>query len=159
MGNFETKRADAIRKKNEAYVKAAELGEQAVNLEQKRKDFNEGKSRIPSDLPEWLQEQIDAQFEAIGDQLDEQADQLDEELDDAQDTADEAIAEMQELGDDLGSKASSLLGAKDIPLVGSFLEAKGQQLSDQQEQMYDLAKEAQQYSDRLAESRRRLTNR
>ena len=159
MGTFETKRADAIRRKNEAYVKAEGFEKQSENLEKTKKEVADAKSRIPSDLPEAIKSQIDSVFEKRENELQDASDKMADDIKEAMDDANEAIDDMRDLGNTLEKKGSKLLGLKDVPLVGSFLENKGKQLDDQSEQMYDLAKEAQKYSDKLAESRNRAMRR
>lgn len=159
MGDFEKKRADAIKKKNEAYSKAEGFDKQSEILSKNRKEVHESKSRIPNDLPEAIKAQIDAVYERQEKQLEDQANDLADKIKDAQDDADDAIKDMQKLGDDLGKKAEKLSGMKEVPIVGSFLENKSKELDDQAEQMFDLAKEAQKYSDKLAESRNRALKR
>ena len=159
MEKFTKIRKDAIRKKNDIYSKAAELDEKSKEIATKREELDEAKSRIPSDLPEDIQAAIDSGLKQHEADLENRAKEVTKEIDDAQDSADEAISEMGVIGKKLGEKGESLIAGKDIPLVGSFLETKGNELKDQEEQMYDLALEARKYSDQLAESGRRLTNR
>lgn len=159
MGEFDKKRADAIKRKNEAYSRAEGFDKQSEKLSENRKEVHDSKSRIPDDLPAAIKSQIDAMYESQEKQLEDQANDLADKIKDAQDDADEAIQDMRNLGNDLGKKADKLSGMKDVPLVGSFLENKSKELDNQAEQMFDLAEEAQKYSDKLAESRNRVLRR
>ena len=156
MSNFDTKRADAIRKKNEAYTKAERFEKQSEEFAERRREVLDSKSLIPDELPEEIKAQIDAVYDQKEKELDEQADELADEMKEALDDANEAMDEMHSLGKELEKKSSDLAGLKDVPLVGAFLENKSKELGDQSEQLFDLAKETQQYSDKLAESRNRV---
>ena len=159
MGNFEKKRADAIKRKNEAYSKAEGFDKQSEKLSETRSEVKDSKSRIPDDLPEDIKRQIDAMYDSKEKELEDQAKDLADKIKDAQDDADEAIDDMRSMRGDLEKKAEKLSGLKDVPLVGSFMETKSKELDEQAEQMADLAKETQKYSDKLAESRNRLLRR
>ena len=156
MANFDSKRAEAIRKKNDAYAKAVNFEKQSEAFDEKRKQVTDSRSRIPDDLPEDIKKQIEAMYEQKEEELNDEAEDIADNIKEAMDDANEAISEMQSLGDELGKKADSLSGLKNVPLIGEFLEHKGEQLEDQKVQLFDLAKEAQQYSDKLAESRNRI---
>lgn len=158
MGSFEKKRSDMIRKKNDVYVKSMELNDQIEAFDKKRTDVEEGISRIPSDLPEELQQQVDAAVENVRNDMNDQSEQLGKEADDVKREADEAIDMAREIADDLQEKSKKMSALSDIPLIGNFAESKGEQLADQAEQMIDLSQETMEYQDRLANQRNKLYN-
>lgn len=158
MGSFAQDRRWAIEKKNDAYIKAEELNEKAENLTEKKENIEEGISRIPTDLPDELQQQIDAAIENARSEISHEMESLADTAKEAQDDADENIDTMRNVSDDYKEKAARLKALSGIPLIGSFAETKGEELDDQAEQMVDLSQETQQYSDKLAEARRKLTN-
>ena len=60
MARFEKMRSDAIKEMSKADLKAFELSDRSDELKEKSDQLQEGISRIPRDLPEELQQQIDA---------------------------------------------------------------------------------------------------
>lgn len=159
MHKFSDIRSDAIRKKNEIYIKSSELGNESEAIVCERKLLEDTRSRIPVDLPDDVKSLIDERMNGIAEELKAKSESISEKIDAAQDEADVALEEMRTIGNDLGEKGESLINRKDIPLIGSFLESKGIEMMDQKEQMYDLAKETQKYSDSLAKSGIKITNR
>lgn len=159
MSGFERDRTWSIEKKNEAAIKSMDMKDKTDEFEEKREHVEEGISRIPTDLPEELQQQVDQAIENARAELSAEAEKLADELKEAQDEADEAIDNMRNVADDYREKAERMKGLQGIPLIGSFAETKGNELSDNAEQLADLSQETQQYSDSLAESRNRLLSR
>lgn len=156
MGNFESKRTEMIKKKNDFYFKSQEMNESIENLESKRSEVEEGISRIPDDLPEELQTQVDAAIENTRNQIDEQRSDLEKKADDLSREADEAMDMADDLASDLQQKAQKMAALSGIPMIGSFAETKAEQLEDQAEQMIDLRQETQEYQDKLKHQRNRL---
>lgn len=60
MARFEKIRSDAIKEMSKADFKAFELDEKSEHIKERAEKLQEGISRIPHDLPEELQQQIDA---------------------------------------------------------------------------------------------------
>ena len=60
MAKFEKIRSDAIKEMGKANFKAFELDEKSNEIKERSDKLQEGISRIPQDLPEELQQQIDA---------------------------------------------------------------------------------------------------
>lgn len=159
MGGFEKNRTWSIEKKNEAAIKAMDLKEKTEEFEKKKGEMEEGISRIPTDLPEELQQQVEQAIENARSEMSTEASELANEAKEAQDDADEAIEMMRNVADDYQGKAGEMKSLQEIPLIGCFAETKGEELDDKAGQMIDLARETQQYSDSLAESRNRLLSR
>ena len=116
MKKFSDIRSDAIRKKNDAYSKAYELGKESKAIDDERKQLDDTRSRIPTDLPDDVKALIDERVSQIESDLDTRAEDVVSQIDEAQDDADDSIDQMRSVGDNLGEKASSLMAGKDIPL-------------------------------------------
>lgn len=156
MGNFETKRSEMIKKKNDFAIKSMEMNDSIEALENKRSEVEEGISRIPEDLPEELQSQVDAAIENTRNQINDERSDLEKKADELSREADDAMDMADELASDLQQKAQKMAALSGIPLIGSFAETKGEQLSDQAEQMIDLRQETQEYQDKLRQQRNKL---
>ncbi len=156
MAKFEKMRSDALLDKNKAAAKAIELGEKSSEIKEKSDQIKEGISRIPRDLPEDLQQQVDAACEKAQSDVKAEATALEGEAADAQAEADKAFERMQQDGQDLQRKGEKLGDLRQVPLLGAFADAKGRELIDSGEQLIDIAKETQDYSDKLAEAKNRL---
>lgn len=61
-----------------------------------------------------------------------------------------------DIASDLQNKSKRMSSLSGVPLIGSFAETKGEQLSNQAEQMIDLRRETQEYQDKLAQQRNKL---
>lgn len=156
MGNFESKRTEMIKKKNDFYFKSQEMNESIETLENKRSEVEEGISRIPDDLPEELQSQVDAAIENTRNQINEQRSDLEKKADELSREADDAMDMADDLASDLRQKAQKMAALSGIPMIGSFAETKAEQLEDQAEQMIDLRQETREYQDKLRHQRNRL---
>lgn len=156
MGNFESKRSEMIKKKNDFVIKSMEMNDSIETLDKKRSDVEDGISRIPSDLPEELQGQVDAAIENTRNALNEESSALEKKAYELEKEADEAMDLADDIAADLQDKSQKMAALSGIPLIGSFAETKGEQLADQAEQMIDLRKETQQYQDKLAQQRNKL---
>lgn len=80
MGNFESKRSEMIKKKNDFIIKSMEMNDYIENLDKKRSDVEEGISRIPDDLPEDLQGQVNAAIENTRNAIKEESQNLEKKL-------------------------------------------------------------------------------
>ncbi len=156
MAKLSKMRYDALLEKNKAATQAMELGEKSDELKEKSDELKEGISRIPTDLPEELQAQIDVACERAKSNLKVEAQVLQEKAYDAKVQADKALDEMRQNSADLQKKGEKLTGLREIPLVGEFIGEKGDELIDGSEQMGDIAKETTEYIDQLAEARNKL---
>ena len=63
---------------------------------------------------------------------------------------------MHQDGQDLQKKGDQLGDLRQIPLLGAFADAKSRELKGDGEQLMDIAKETQVYSDRLAKAKNKL---
>lgn len=156
MAKFEKMRNDALLEKNKAALKAIELEEKSEGLKEKSDRINEGISRIPQDLPEELQQQIDNACEKVRSDVKSEAKALENEAAEAQADADQAFEKMHQDGQDLQKKGDQLGDLRQIPLLGAFADAKSRELKGDGEQLMDIAKETQVYSDRLAKAKNKL---
>lgn len=156
MGNFESKRSEMIKKKNDFIIKSMEMNDYIENLDKKRSDVEEGISRIPDDLPEDLQGQVNAAIENTRNAIKEESQNLEKKASDLEKEADEAMDLADNIASDLQNKSKRMSSLSGVPLIGSFAETKGEQLSNQAEQMIDLRRETQEYQDKLAQQRNKL---
>lgn len=156
MSDFATKRKDMIRKKNDFYVKSAEMKDSIEKFDKKRSETEEGISRIPTDLPPELQSQVDTAVENVRNQLKEESNKLDQEADKISIEADEAMDLADKVETELREKSKKMSSLSGVPLIGSFAETKGNELMDQAEQMVDLRQETQKYQDELISYRNKL---
>lgn len=157
MAKLEKMRSDALLEKNKAALKAIELGKKSDELKEKSDNIKEGISRIPKDLPDDLQQQVDAACEKVSKDLKAEAKALQKEADDAQDDADLALEKMREDGQDLQKKGERLGNLREIPLLGVFADKKSTELRNFGDQLFDIAKETQDYSDKLAAAQNQLS--
>ena len=123
---------------------------------EKRDEVEEGISRIPTDLPEEIQRQVDAAIENARNDLKDESEKLESEANDIQRDADEVMDMADAVSGDLKEKGNRLKDLRGIPIIGSFAETKGDEVLDQAEQIVDLRQETQQYQDDLISSRNRL---
>ena len=143
---FENDRKWIIEKKNDVAIKAMDNKERTDQFIEKRDEVEEGISRIPTDLPEEIQRQVDAAIENARNDLKDESEKLESEANDIQRDADEVMDMADAVSGDL----------RGIPIIGSFAETKGDEVLDQAEQIVDLRQETQQYQDDLILSRNRL---
>lgn len=156
MAKFGKMRSDALLEKNKVAMQAMELGKKSDELKEKSDTLNEGINRIPTDLPEELQAQIDAVTSQAKSDIKHEADIYEKQAYDVKVQADKALDEMRQHRDDLQKKGENLSGLREIPMVGEFLKEKADELLDDSEQMGDIAKETLEYIDQLAEARNKL---
>lgn len=156
MGNFESKRSEIIKKKNDFAIKSMEMCDAIENLDNKKAAVEEGISRIPDDLPDELQSQVNEAIENTRNSLKEESKGLEKSAYELQNEADETMDLADDIISDLQNKSEKMSSLSDVPLIGSFAETKGEQLADQAEQMVDLKQETQQYQDKLANQRNKL---
>ena len=156
MGSFDKDRSYIIEKKNEVYSKKENLKERINEYGERRAEIEEGIARIPDDLPEELQQQVDVAVENARAELRSEAEEIGEEADAARNEADGAIDMARNMGSDLNQKAEKFRGLSGIPLIGSFADTKAGELTERAEDMFDLARETQQYQDELILERNKL---
>lgn len=132
------------------------MNESIETLENKRSEVEEGISRIPDDLPEELQSQVDAAIENTRNKINEQRSDLEKKADELSREADDAMDMADDLASDLQQKAQKMAALSGIPMIGSFAETKAEQLEDQAEQMIDLRQETREYQDKLRHQINRL---
>ena len=100
MSGFENDRKWIIEKKNDVAVRSMDLKEKIDEFDEKRAEVEEGISRIPSDLPDELQQQIQEAVESARAELDSEANDLGQEADNIKETADETIDMADNLRDE-----------------------------------------------------------
>ena len=153
---FENDRKWIIEKKNDVAIKAMDNKERTDQFIEKRDEVEAGISRIPTDLPEEIQRQVDAAIENARNDLKDESEKLESEANDIQRDADEVMDMADAVSGDLKEKGNRLKDLRGIPIIGSFAETKGDEVLDQAEQIVDLRQETQQYQDDLISSRNRL---
>mgnify|MGYP001075242482 FL=1 len=153
---FENDRKWIIEKKNDVAIKAMDNKERTDQFIEKRDEVEEGIPRIPTDLPEEIQRQVDAAIENARNDLKDESEKLESEANDIQRDADEVMDMAGAGSGDLKEKGNRLKDLRGIPIIGSFAETKGDEVLDQAEQIVDLRQETQQYQDDLISSRNRL---
>lgn len=153
---FENDRKWIIEKKNDVAIKAMDNKERTDQFIEKGDEVEEGISRIPTDLPEEIQRQVDAAIENARNDLKDESEKLESEANDIQRDADEVMDMADAVSGDLKEKGNRLKDLRGIPIIGSFAETKGDEVLDQAEQIVDLRQETQQYQDDLISSRNRL---
>lgn len=156
MAKFEKMRSDALLEKNKSASRAYEFSEKSENLKEKSDKIKEGIARIPKDLPEDLQQQVDAACEKVQSDVKSEAKALANEVHEAQANADKTFEKIRQDGQDLQRKGEKMGSFREVPLLGAFADAKSRELKDDGEQLIDIAKETQGYSDKLAEAKNRL---
>lgn len=88
---FENDRKWIIEKKNDVAIKAMDNKERTDQFIEKRDEVEEGISRIPTDLPEEIQRQVDAAIENARNDLKDESEKLESEANDIQRDADEVM--------------------------------------------------------------------
>ena len=156
MAKFEKIRSDAIKEMGKANFKAFELDEKSNEIKERSDKLQEGISRIPQDLPEELQQQIDAVCEKARSDVKAEAKALAENAYEAQADAMEAFEKTRQDSEDLRTKGEKLSGLRDVPLIGTFADSKSRELTENSELLSDIAQETQKHSDKLAEIRNKL---
>ena len=140
---FENDRKWIIEKKNDVAIKAMDNKEKTDQFIEKRDEVEEGISRIPTDLPEEIQRQVDAAIENARNDLKDESEKLESEANDIQRDADEVMDMADAVSGDLKEKGNRLKDLRGIPIIGSFAETKGDEVLDQAEQIVDLRQETQ----------------
>lgn len=158
MRGFENDRKWIIEKKNDVALRAMDHKEKTDSFLEKQNDVEEGIARIPTDLPPEIQQQIDAAIANARNDLNEENERLKQESNEIQKLADEVMDTADTVSADLKEKSNKLRGLREIPILGSFAETKGEEVLDQADQITDLRKETQQYQEDLIASRNRLYN-
>ena len=159
MSGFENDRKWIIEKKNDVAVRSMDLKEKIDEFDEKRAEVEEGISRIPSDLPDELQQQIQEAVESARAELDSEANDLGQEADNIKETADETIDMADNLRDEYTKKVERLRALSDVPMIGSFADEGAEKLDDQAEQITDLRQETVKYRDEAAMQHNRLMGR
>ena len=151
MARFEKIRSDAIKEMSKADFKAFELDEKSEHIKERAEKLQEGISRIPHDLPEELQQQIDAVCQKAQSDVRAEAKSL------AEDAYEAQADRTRQDSDDLKKKGEKLSGLRDVPLIGAFADAKSRELAENSGQLSDIATETQKHSDKLAKIRNKLS--
>ena len=159
MSGFENDRKWIIEKKNDVAIRSMDLKEKIDEFDEKKSEVEEGISRIPSDLPDELQQQIQEAVENARADLDSEANDLSQEADGIKETADEAIDMADNLRDEYSQKAEQLRELSDVPMIGSFANEGADKLDNQAEQIVDLRQETVKYRDEMAMQHNRLMGR
>lgn len=159
MSGFENDRKWIIEKKNDVAIRSMDLKEKIDEFDEKKSEVEEGISRIPSDLPDELQQQIQEAVENARADLDSEANDLSQEADGIKETADEAIDMADNLRDEYSQKAEQLRELSDVPMIGSFANEGADKLDNQAEQIVDLRQETVKYRDEMAMQHNRLMSR
>lgn len=136
-----------------------DLKEKIDEFDEKRTEVEEGISRIPKDLPDELQQQIQEGVENARAELDSEANDLGQEADNIKETADETIDMADNLRDEYTKKAERLRALSDVPMIGSFVDEGADKLDNQAEQITDLRQEIVKYRDEAAMQHNRLMGR
>lgn len=159
MKGFANDRKWIIEKKNDIAIRAMDNKDKTDQFIERKNEFEEGISRIPTDLPDEIQQQVDAAIENVRDNLDAEGEELEKEASDISKDADEVMDMADSISDELKEKGNKLKDLNGIPILGSFVDTKGEEVLDQADQIIDLRQETQQYQDDLLASRNRLLNR
>ncbi len=159
MGHFDSKISKFEKRKIDICAKMDMYDIESKELSRQRKDIIESKSTIPEDMPSDINAQIDAIYENKRNEIEEKASNLADEIREAHIEADEAVEEMYTESNKLKNSAERVSGLKHVPLVGSFLDNKGEELRGKSERIFNIAAETRKYSDSLASSRNRLLER
>lgn len=143
-------------KKNEFYSKKENLKEKIGEYTERRTEVEESISRMPEDLPEELQSQMNTAIENVRVEFKRDAKEIGEEADDARNEADDIIDTARNSGNDWKQKAEKIRRISSVPIIGRFMESKADELNERAEDMFDLARETQQYQDELSLERNKL---
>ena len=158
MKGFVNDRKWIIEKKNDIAIRAMDNKDKTDQFIEKKNEIEEGISRIPTDLPDEIQRQVDAAIENIRHDLNEEGEELEQEASEISEDADEVMDTADSISDDLKEKGNKLKELNGIPILGNFADAKGEEVLDQADQIIDLRQETQQYQDDLLASKNRLMN-
>ena len=156
MKGFENDRSWIIEKKNDIAIRAMDNKEKTDQFIEKRDTVEEGIARIPTDLPEDIQRQIDTAIQTVRNELKEERKELEDEANEIQESADDVLDKADMIGNDLKEKGNKLKDISLIPIIGSIADTKADEIFDQAEQISDLRQETQKYQDDLMHSRNRL---
>lgn len=156
MKGFENDRSWIIEKKNDIAIRAMDNKEKTDQFIEKRDTVEEGIARIPTDLPEDIQRQIDTAIQNVRNELKEERKELEDEANEIQESADDVLDKADMIGNDLKEKGNKLKDISLIPIIGSIADTKADEIFDQAEQISDLRQETQKYQDDLIHSRNRL---
>ncbi|HBA11730.1 hypothetical protein [Lachnospira eligens] len=156
MKGFENDRSWIIEKKNDIAIRAMDNKEKTDQFIEKRDTVEEGIARIPTDLPEDIQRQIDTAIQNVRNELKEERKELEDEANEIQESADDVLDKADMIGNDLKEKGNKLKDISLIPIIGSIADTKADEIFDQAEQISDLRQETQKYQDDLMHSRNRL---
>ena len=160
MKGFENDRNWIIEKKNDVAIRAMDNKEKTDQFIEERDVVEEGIARIPTDLPEDIQRQIDAAIENVRNELKEESRKLEDEASEIKESADDVLDKADMIRADLKEKGNKLKDISGIPIIGSIVDTKADEILDQADQISDLRQETQKYQDDLIHSRNRLfTNR
>lgn len=156
MKGFENDRSWIIEKKNDIAIRAMDNKEKTDQFIEKRDTVEEGIARIPTDLPEDIQRQIDTAIQNVRNELKEERKELEDEANEIQESADDVLDKADMIGNDLKEKGNKLKDISLILIIGSIADTKADEIFDQAEQISDLRQETQKYQDDLMHSRNRL---
>lgn len=156
MKGFENDRSWIIEKKNDIAIRAMDNKEKTDQFIEKRDTVEEGIARIPTDLPEDIQRQIDTAIQNVRNELKEERKELEDEANEIQESSDDVLDKADMIGNDLKEKGNKLKDISLIPIIGSIADTKADEIFDQAEQISDLRQETQKYQDDLMHSRNRL---
>ena len=156
MKGFENDRSWIIEKKNDIAIRAMDNKEKTDQFIEKRDTVEEGIARIPTDLPEDIQRQIDTAIQNVRNELKEERKELEDEANEIQESADDVLDKADIIGNYLKEKGNKLKDISLIPIIGSIADTKADEIFDQAEQISDLRQETQKYQDDLMHSRNRL---
>lgn len=106
MRGFESDRKWIIEKKNDVAIRAMDNKEKTDQFIEKNDEIEEGISRIPTDLPEDIQRQVDAAIENVRNDLKEESEQLSAEADEIKESADEVMDMADSISEDLKEKGN-----------------------------------------------------
>lgn len=159
MGGFEKDRSWIIEHKNDVAIRSMDLKDKVDEFDKKKSEVEEGISRIPDDLPDELQQQVQDAVDKARNELDAEADELEQEADDIKESADEVTDIVDNLRDEYSRKAEKLRAVSDIPIIGSFAEEVAEKLENQIEQVTDLRQETVKYRDATSAQHNRLMRR
>lgn len=158
MAKFEKVRKDMIKKKNEVWTGKENLTKEIEKYDEHRTEVEDGISKIPKDLPQEVQKDVDRAVEKERQKLKKEADKIEKKVDKVSEKADKAMDMAEEKATDFKQQAEKVRSLRDIPVLGSFIEQKAETLDDYAQQMTDLRQETQKYQDELQHAKIKLTN-
>ena len=135
MKGFENDRSWIIEKKNDIAIRAMDNKEKTDQFIEKRDTVEEGIARIPTDLPEDIQRQIDTAIQNVRNELKEERKELEDEANEIQESADDVLDKADMIGNDLKEKGNKLKDISLIPIIGSIADTKADEIFDQAEQI------------------------